>query len=148
MGKGMVSQSIWIAIVIGVFFVGIGVSYAIFANTYGGIMMGPGMMMGPNMMMQNWNYHPQTTPSMMMTDPEFRQQMFNQMSVHHQYVLDTMSLTIEDEQIKADFIELMNEHNQLIGGMHTSYLDDPEIQQRIHDHISQHHEFLQKLTGK
>ena len=144
----MVSQSIWIAIVIGVFFVGIGVSYTIFANPYGGMMAGTGMMMGPNMMMQNWNYHPQNTPSMMMTDPEFRQQMFNQMGVHHQYVLDTMSLTIEDEQIKADFIELMNEHNQLIGGMHTSYLDDPEIQQRIHDHIAQHHEFLQKLTGK
>ena len=30
----MVSQSIWIGIVIGVFFVGIGVSYAIFSNTY------------------------------------------------------------------------------------------------------------------
>jgi len=30
----MVSQPIWIAIVIGVFFVGIGVSYAHFANTY------------------------------------------------------------------------------------------------------------------
>ena len=30
----MVSQSIWIGIVIGVFFVGIGVSYAIFASTY------------------------------------------------------------------------------------------------------------------
>ncbi len=30
----MVSRSIWIGIVIGVFFVGIGVSYAIFSNTY------------------------------------------------------------------------------------------------------------------
>ncbi|MEK0352620.1 MAG: hypothetical protein QQN57_07020, partial [Nitrosopumilus sp.] len=30
----MVNQPIWIAIVIGVFFVGIGVSYAHFANTY------------------------------------------------------------------------------------------------------------------
>jgi len=33
MGKDMVSQSIWIAIVIGVFFVGIGVSYAIFSDS-------------------------------------------------------------------------------------------------------------------
>jgi hypothetical protein len=115
-------------------------------GTMGQGMMGSGMM-SPNMMMQNWNYDSQTTPSMMMTDPEFRQQMFNQMGVHHQYVLDTMSLTIEDEKFKADFIELMNEHNQLIGGMHNSYLGDPETQQRIHDHISQHHEFLQKLTG-
>jgi len=39
----MVSQSIWIAIVVVVFFVGIGVSYAIFANTYGGMMVGPGI---------------------------------------------------------------------------------------------------------
>ena len=30
----MVSQSIWIGIVIGVFFIGIGLSYAHFANTY------------------------------------------------------------------------------------------------------------------
>ncbi len=30
----MVSQPIWIGIAIGVFFVGIGISYSIFANTY------------------------------------------------------------------------------------------------------------------
>jgi len=30
----MISQSIWIGVVIGVFFVGIGISYAIFSNTY------------------------------------------------------------------------------------------------------------------
>ena len=30
----MVSQPIWIAIAVGVFFIGIGVSYAIFANIY------------------------------------------------------------------------------------------------------------------
>jgi len=118
-------------------------------------MMGSGMMggsmgqgmMGPNMMLQNWNYDPQTTPSMMMTDPELRQQMFDQMGIHHQYVLDTLLLTIEDEQTKADLMELMNEHSRLIGEMQTSYFDDPEIQQRIHDHIAQHYQFLQKLNA-
>jgi len=72
----MVSRPIWIAIVIGVFFVGIGVSYAHFANTYDPVSMkfqnqelfdqmmsnnpkmsqqwmGSGMMMDDNMMMGN-----------------------------------------------------------------------------------------------
>ena len=40
---GVVSQSIWIGVVIGVFFVGIGVSYAIFTS---GSMMESGMMEG------------------------------------------------------------------------------------------------------
>jgi len=191
----MVSNAILIGIIIGVFFVGIGISYAHFQinnpSNFMGMapqqmmqqmspmmndpqlqqqmmgmmmqnpemmqammgnqqmmgMMGQGMM-GTNMMMQNWNYDPQTTPSMMMTDPQMRQQMFDQMDIHHQYVLDTMSITIGDEQLKSDFIGLMNEHNRLIGEMYTSYSDDPEIQQRIHDHIAQHHQFLQKLTGQ
>ncbi|MFB5611655.1 MAG: cupredoxin domain-containing protein [Nitrosopumilaceae archaeon] len=88
----MVNQYIWVAIAVGVFFVGIGVSYAIFANTYDPVSMkfqnqqlfDQMMTNNPKMSaewMQTMVQDPQHMQQMqtMMQDPQLRQQMMDMM---------------------------------------------------------------------
>lgn len=82
--KIMVSQYIWIAIVIGVFFVGIGASYAHFANTYDPMSMKfqnqelfDQMMSNNPRMSQQWM--DSGMMNLMMNDPQMQQQMMDMM---------------------------------------------------------------------
>ncbi len=88
----MVSQPIWIGIVIVVFFVGIGVSFDAFQAINPSNFMGmiPQQMM--NQMMQNPQFQKQMMQQMspMMNDPEFRQKMMTIMMQNPQMMQDMM----------------------------------------------------------
>ncbi|MFB5617448.1 MAG: cupredoxin domain-containing protein [Nitrosopumilus sp.] len=96
----MVSQPIWIAIVIGVFFIGIGVSYAHFANTYDPMSMKfqnqelfDQMMTNNPKMSQQWMDSGMMGQQQMMYDPQMTNQWMNAMMDDpqmHQLMIDSM----------------------------------------------------------
>lgn len=96
----MVSQPIWIAIVIGVFFIGIGVSYAHFANTYDPMSMKfqnqelfDQMMTNNPKMSQQWMDSGMMGQQQMMYDPQMTSQWMNAMMDDpqmHQLMIDSM----------------------------------------------------------
>jgi len=96
----MVSQPVWIAIVIGVFFIGIGVSYAHFANTYDPMSMKfqnqelfDQMMTNNPKMSQQWMDSGMMGQQQMMYDPQMTNQWMNAMMDDpqmHQLMIDSM----------------------------------------------------------
>ena len=114
----MVSQPIWIAIVIGVFFVGIGVSYAHFANTYDPMSMKfqnqelfDQMMSNNPKMSQQWMGPGMMNPQQMMNDPQSMQQMHDMMMNDPQHM------------------------NQMMGPMMDTMMNDPQMQQQMMTHM-------------
>ena len=106
----MVSQPIWIAIVIGVFFVGVGVSYAYFASTYDPMSMKfqnqelfDQMMSNNPKMSQQWMGSDMMTPQQMMNDPQMMNQWMNTM--------------MNDPQMQQHMMNTMMQHQ----GMMTYY---------------------------
>ena len=115
---GMVSQPIWIAIVIGVFFVGVGVSYAHFANTYDPMSMKfqnqglfDQMMSNNPMMSQQWMDSGMIGQQQMMNDPQSIQQMHDMMMSDSQHM------------------------NQMMGPMMNTMMNDPQMQQQMMTHM-------------
>jgi len=104
----MVSQPVWIVIVIGVFFVGIGISYAIFeANNPSKFMA-----LTPQQMIQMMN-DPQTQQMMnqMMQNPQFQQQMMNQMMQNPQFqqqMMEQMNTMMNDPEISQQMMGMMD----------------------------------------
>jgi len=121
----MVSQPIWIGITIAVFFVGIGVSYAIFqANNQG--TMSSGMMMGSS---------PVEEHEMMLELIETIQE--NENLMNHMF-----AHMMEDERVIHNMLTIMTKAPHLKDHMaaHVSgdlseyaYLDEGEHEEHIHD---------------
>jgi hypothetical protein len=114
----MLSQPIWIAIVIGVFFVGIGASYAHFANTYDPMSMKfqnqelfDQMMSNNPKMSQQWMGSDMMNPQQMMNDPQSMQQMHDMMMNDPQHM------------------------NQMMGPMMDTMMNDPQMQQQMMTHM-------------
>ena len=134
----MVSRPIWIAIVIGVFFVGIGASYAHFANTYDPMSMkfqnqelfdqmmsnNPRMSqhwMDSDMMNQQQMQQMMNDPQMMnqwmntmMNDPQMQQQMMTQM-MGHQGMMNSM-MNNQDMMNTMMDSGMMMDGNMMMGG--------------------------------
>jgi len=132
----MVNQTIWIGIVIGVFFVGIGVSYAIFSSSYDpNSMKFQNQQLFDQMMSQNPKMTAQWMTAMMqdpqqmqqmqqlMLDPEFRQQMFQQMNTMmddpqlQQQMFQQMSTMMNDPQLRQQMIDMMTQNPEMIQAM-------------------------------
>jgi len=99
----MVNQPVWIGIVIGVFFVGIGISYAIFeANNPSKFMA-----LTPQQMIQMMN-DPQTQQMMnqMMQNPQFQQQMMEQMNI-----------MMNDPELRQQMMTMMMQNPQMMQAM-------------------------------
>ena len=134
----MVSQPIWIAIVIGVFFVGVGASYAHFASTYDPMSMkfqnqelfeqmmsnNPRMSqhwMDSGMMNQQQMQQMMNDPQMMnqwmntmMDDPQMQQQMMNTM-MNHQGMMNSM-MNNQDMMNTMMGSGMMMDGNMMMGG--------------------------------
>jgi hypothetical protein len=120
----MVNQTIWIGIVVGIFFVGIGISYAIFSSSYD-----PNTMKFQNQQLfdQMMSKNPKMTaqwletgqePQLMqqfMQDPQFQQQMFDQMNTW-----------MNDPDFRQQMYGQMFEHQQFMNEM----ISNPEFQQQ------------------
>ena len=117
MDKGMVSQPVWIGITIGVFFVGIGVSYAIFASTFDPMTMKfRNQDMFDQMMSQNPKMTQQWMDSSMMQSPQQMQQM------------------MQDPQFRQQMMDQMN-----------TMMNDPEQRQQMMNMMMQNQEFMQDM---
>ena len=84
---------------------------------------------------------------MIKDDTRPRQNMFDQMSTHHNYMTDVLSTTGMDENLKSQVLQHISSHNAVIDQMRDSYPTDPAVQKQIHDHLLEHHELMQTLTG-
>ena len=135
----MVNQSIWIAIVIGVFFVGIGVSYAHFANTSDPMSMkfqnqesfDQMMSQNPKMtgnwmetMMQDTQFHDQMMEYMaknpermnqwMTHDPKHVEEMSTAMRENHGFMMEMMSVILHDPDLRLQIIGHMPENPEVM----------------------------------
>jgi len=131
----MVSQPIWIGIVIGVFFVGIGVSYAIFSNTNNPNTMkfanqeifDQMMSQNPKMtanwmetMMQDELFHDQAMDYMaknpeqmnqwMVQDPKHVEEMATAMRENHDFMMEMMSVMMNDPALRLQMLGHMTEN--------------------------------------
>jgi len=131
----MVSQSIWAGIIVGVFFVGIGVSYAIFSNTdnpstlklanqeiFDQMMSQNPKMMGNWMetMMQDTQFHDQMMDYMaknpeqmnqwMIHDPKHVEEMSTAMSENHDFMMEMMSVMMNDPALRLQMLGHMTEN--------------------------------------
>jgi len=131
----MVSQHIWIGIVIGVFFVGIGISYAIFSNTNNPStlkfanqeifdqMMSQNPKMTANWMetmMEDEQFHDQAMDYMaknpeqmnqwMVHDPRHVEEMSIAMSENHDFMMEMMSVMMNDPDLRLQMMGHMTEN--------------------------------------
>ncbi len=133
----MINQYIWIGIVIGVFFVGIGISYAIFSNTYNPSTLkfanqesfDQMMSENPNMMtnwmetmMQDVQFHDQAMDYMaknpeqmnqwMVRDPRHVEEMSIAMRENHDFMMEIMSVMLNDPDLRLQLMGHMTENQE------------------------------------
>ena len=121
----MVSQSIWIAITVGVFFVGIGVSYAHFASTYDPM----------SMKFQNQELFDQ----MMSNNPRMSQHWMDSGMMMNQQQMQQMMNDPQTMQQMHDMMMSNPQHmNQMMGPMMNTMMNDPELQQQMMNHMMNH----------
>ncbi len=131
----MVSQPVWIGIVIGVFFVGIGVSYAIFTSTYDPNTMkfqnqelfDQMISQNPKMtanwmetMMQETQFHDQAMDYMaknpeqmnqwMVKDPKHVEEMATAMRENHDFMMSMMSVMMNEPALRLQMLGHMTEN--------------------------------------
>jgi len=131
----MVSQPIWIAIVFGVFFVGIGVSYAHFVNTYDPMSMKfqnqelfDEMMSNNPKMSQQWMGSEMMNPQQTMNDSQMQQQMMDMMLTDS----DTMQKMILSTMQDSDQMTMMEDMMKV---MMNKMQDDPKLKQAMIEHM-------------
>ena len=121
----MVSQPIWIAIAVGVFFVGIGVSYAHFASTYDPM----------SMKFQNQELFDQ----MMSNNPRMSQHWMDSGMMMNQQQMQQMMNDPQTMQQMHDMMMSNPQHmNQMMGPMMNTMMNDPEMQQQMMNHMMNH----------
>jgi hypothetical protein len=138
----MVSQPIWIAIVIGVFFVGTGVSYAHFANTYDPMSMKfqnqglfDQMMSNNPMMSQQWMGSGMMGQQQMMNDPQIMNQWMNNMMNDPQSMQQMHDMMMSNPQ----------HMNQMMGPMMNTMMNDPDMQQQMMTNMMGHQGMMNSM---
>ncbi len=140
----MVSQPIWIAIVIGVFFVGVGASYAYFASTYDPMSMKfqnqelfDQMMSNNPKMSQHWMGSDMMNPQQMMNNPEMMNQWMNTMMNDPQMMQQMHDMMMSNPQYM----------NQMMGPMMNTMMNDPQMQQQMMTHMMNNPEMMNMMGG-
>ena len=120
----MVSQPIWIAIVIGVFFVGVGASYAHFASTYDPMSMKfqnqelfDQMMSNNPKMSQHWMGSDMMNPQQMMNDPQMMNQWMNTMMNDPQMMNQMLTHMMNDPGMMNYMMNNQDMMNMMGGNM-------------------------------
>jgi len=140
----MVSQRIWIAIVIGVFFVGVGASYAHFANTYDPMSMKfqnqelfDQMMSNNPKMSQQWMDSGMMNNQGMMNDPQMMNQRMNKMMNDPQTMQQMHDMMMNDPQ----------HMNQMMGPMMDTMMNDPQMRQQMMTHMMNNQGMMNMMGG-
>ena len=148
----MVSQPIWIGIVIVVFFVGIGVSYAHFANTYDPMSMKfqnqglfDQMMSNNPRMSQQWmdsGMMNQQSMQQMMQDPTFRNEMMEVMIQDTDHMNQWMN---DDPQHVPLMIEKMKVNHDFMMGIAVPMVQDPGLRLQLLGHMTESPEAMAQM---
>jgi len=139
----MVSQSIWIGIVIGVFFVGIGVSYAIFASTYD-----PNTMKFQNQELfdQMMSQNPKMTTNWietMMQDEQFHDQAMDYMAKNPEQMNQWM---VQDPKHVEEMSTAMRENHDFMMKMMSVMMNDPDLRLQMMGHMTESQEAMEMMN--
>ena len=131
----MVNQNVWIAITVGVFVAGIGISYGVFSSSQ----VMPSQMMGGSMnsLMNN----PQVMQQMMQ-DPDFRNEMLNLMIQDTDHMNQWM---MEDPQHISMMIEEMKKNHDFMMGMVMPMIQDPGLRLQVMGHMTESPEAMAQM---
>ena len=141
--NSMVKQNIWIAITIGVFVAGIGISYGVFSSSQ---VMPSSMMMSPQQMKQmmhdpdfrnDWaNLMIQDTIHMkqMMQYPDFRNEVMEVMIADTDHMNQWMQ---DDPQHIPLMIEKMKVNHDFMMGMALPMIQDPGLRLQVLGHMTE-----------
>jgi len=131
----MVSQPIWIGIVIGVFFIGVGASYTHFANMYDPMSMKfqnqelfDQMIANNPKMSQQWIDSGMMNPQQTMNDSQMQQQIMDMMLTNS----DTMQEMIRSTMQDSDQMQMMED---MMSDMMDRMQNDPELKQAMMEHM-------------
>jgi len=141
--ESLVSQPIWIGIAIGVFFVGIGVSYAIFASTYDPTTMKfRNQELFEHMISQN----PKMTANWMetmMQDVQFHDQVMDYMAKNPEQMNLWM---IHDPKHVEEMSTAMKENHDFMMKMMSIILNDPDLRLQIMGHMTENQEAMEMMN--
>jgi len=140
----VVSQSVWVGIAIGVFFVGIGISYAIFSNTYNPSTLKFAnqelfdQMMSQNpKMMANWM-------ETMMQDTQFHDQAMDYMANNPEQMNQWM---VRDPKHVEEMSAAMRENHDFMMEMMSVILNDPALRLQIMGHMTENQEAMEMMKN-
>jgi len=143
----MISQSIWIGITIAVFFVGIGVSYAIFSSTDDpNTMKFQNQQLFDQMMTQNPKMSVQWVATMMQ-DEQFHNQAMDYMAKHPEQMNKWM---VQDPQHIEEMSIAMRENHDFMMKMMSVILNDPALRLQMLGHMTENPEsmeMMEKMMG-
>ena len=136
----MISQPIWIVIVIGIFFVGIGVSYAYFTNTYDPISMKFqnqelfNQMMSHNPKMSQQWMDSDINQQKMINNSQFKEHMFQQLMQDPDQMMEWMA---NDPKHVEQMSRIMKEDHEFMSHMMSTMINDPDLRLQMMGHMSE-----------
>ena len=137
----MVNKSILIAVVIGVFFAGIGVSYAYFANTYDPMSMKfQNQELFDQMMSNNPKMSQMWMDSGMMNESQMQEQMMNMMKQNPQQMQQMIMNNMHD----SDQMTMMED---MMADMMKRMQNDPELKQAMMEHMDRMKASRESMMG-
>jgi hypothetical protein len=138
----MVQQSIWIGITIAVFFVGIGVSYAIFSDSSNPILKFSNQQLFDQMMSQNPKMTAQWMETMMQ-DTQFHDQAMDYMAKNPEQMNQWM---IHDPKHVEEMSTAMRENHDFMMKMMSVILNDPDLRLQMMGHMTENQEAMEMMN--
>ncbi len=136
------NQSIWVGIVIGVFFVGIGISYAIFSNTDNSSTL---KMANQETFDQMMSQNPKMTANWMETmmgDEQFHNQVMDHMTKNPEQMNQWMETMMGDEQFHNQAMDYMANNPEQ---MNQWMVQDPRHVEEMSTAMKENHDFMMKM---
>jgi len=138
----MINQYISIGIVIGVFFLGIGVSYAIFSSTYN-----PNSMKFANQEIfdQMMSQNPKMTANWMetmMQDEQFHDQVMDYMAKNPEQMNQWM---VHDPKHVEEMATAMRENHDFMMEMMSVMMNDPDLRLQMMGHMTENQESMEMM---
>jgi plastocyanin len=138
------NQIIWIGVVVGVFFAGLGIGYAMFYSTQPNFTH-----MTPQQMQQMMN-NPQSIQQMhdlMMNDPNHMQQMHQMMMQSPQHMNTMMGTMMQNSQFGSVMMGQMMNNPNTMNGMVNQMMNNPQFMNTMMGTMMQNQNFQQQYMG-
>ena len=157
----MIRQGIWFIVVVGVFFVGIGIGYAIIPSTPDvSMIIDPQqmqqMMNDPNQMTQ-WHQIMMNDPQVMdswmnviLNEPKTRQQMINKMSqegIEFQE-LEELPVMLKKQDLRENLLKQMKVHDQNMISLVPYYSEDSNLNEMMTEKMAEHNYLMNQLLNQ